>query len=130
MHLSRQRNKGASSNNSAALYFTATRKQAAKIVFLMDSREGQEAHRTGREIADWRADLTELRRAGKNWSAARYCVWNCCGVRELLAGRWRAGGNPGTHIVEGKGRDANLAAAFADEGDIVIGDVRVAANFG
>jgi hypothetical protein len=37
MRLPGQRNKGGSTNNSAALYFTVTRKQAVKIDFLMGS---------------------------------------------------------------------------------------------
>ena len=102
-----------------------------KIVFLMDSREGQEAHPTGRGIAGL---------ADKSYRAAPGGEILECGAL-LSLGLLGGGGscqqgvgaqesNRGAHTVEGQGHDANLVAAFADEGTIVIGNVRVAQNFG
>jgi hypothetical protein len=60
MHLPGEHSKGASADSSAGLYFTVTRKQAAKIVFLMDLIEGREAHRAGPGLEVLRPSFMEL----------------------------------------------------------------------
>jgi hypothetical protein len=54
--------------------------------------------------------------------------------RRGWGGGWELGvgaeGDPGADFVEGEGDDAHLVAAFANEGDVVIGNAGVAEGLG
>ena len=60
MHLPGKGSEGVNADISAALYFTVTRKQASKIVFLRDLKDGLEAHRAAAGLEVLRPNLVEL----------------------------------------------------------------------
>lgn len=108
-----------------------TRRQAVKIVFLKDSREGQGAHPT---VEALRGLAGKSYRAAPGGGILEHGALLCLG---LLGGGGSCkqnvgaqGSNPGAHTVEGQGHDANLVAAFADEGNVVNRNAVVAEGLG